>query len=97
LISTLSLHDALPISQALGLFTQVELGLAHQLVDLGATLFDHFGGGSSCLLQNLGLELRRLGANAVALFCCRTIDTDQLRLVLAQDRKSTRLNSSHVK
>src|SRR5207249_8103883 len=85
----LSLHDALPISQAF-----------RELVQIGITLTSERD--LSVLLERILTEARRFTrAEAGTLFLR---DGEQLRFAVVQndrlsgklDRKSTRLNSSHV-
>src|SRR5207253_5188738 len=87
-LSPLSLHDALPISQVL---------VRHRVVVAGDEAEARFLDARAVAAQERGLDDRREHRALVH----ESLDPVQdrlalLRVELARDRKSTRLNSSHV-
>src|SRR5207249_8083043 len=82
--STLSLHDALPICPALRLVGQSEVGAMAGMMGL-MTMTVGLAAAAGNAGDRTRAEVTELGDLA-----------DQLGALVLQDRKSTRLNSSHV-
>src|SRR5690606_39559333 len=97
-LSTLSLHDALPIYAA-----DLEIGISGAVtgllgapigalqVNIGGTLGDFLG------VEGSTPPTVDLDGTSVAGLPLGTLLTPVVNLVVGEDRKSTRLNSSHVK
>src|SRR5690606_40048962 len=86
--SSLSLHDALPICALVGTFSAVALG--YRKSDIAIGLYGY----NAALLGLLFVLLLGLSALTLGLIALGSVVTNLLQV---RDRKSTRLNSSHVK
>src|SRR5207249_9092932 len=91
--STLSLHDALPISEMLKIYPGIENELLQGAIDCHIHAYPDFVHRSQDMLQ-IAVEASKCGMRAVAFKDHWNISATSA--YLTQDRKSTRLNSSHV-
>src|SRR5690606_41194227 len=85
-IQSLSLHDALPISRALDLLKFSDKKAAHMIYKVVYSA-------TSNAENNLGADVDELKVKAIMVDEGPTLK----RFMARADRKSTRLNSSHVK
>src|SRR5690606_39303143 len=88
--ATLSLHDALPIFAEADIVPGAgDIGAIDEVVDVLVEQEGRYRAGAAHIVLDAEVEVGRLQRLQVGIA--------ELRLITVQDRKSTRLNSSHVK